>query len=137
MIKQKTERKVFMKTIKLILGIISFVLSAIVLFQSCVAGIGNTIENNGEAGGSAGVVLAVCCIVAGIVAIVTRNSSGAGSFVAGGFYLVGGIIGAVCAGSYGDLIIWGVLCMIFGAVFILGTVICRKKEQSVIKGGKE
>ncbi len=125
-----------MKTLKLILGIISFVLSAIVLFQSCAAGIGNTLENNGEAGGSAGVVLAICCIVAGIVAIVTRNSNGAGSFAAGGFYLAGGIIGAVCAGSYSDLVIWGVLCIIFGAVFILGTAICRKKEHSGTKGGE-
>ena len=58
-----------MKTLKLILGIISFILSAFVLFQSCAAGIGNAIENNGEAGGSAGVILAICCIVAGIVAI--------------------------------------------------------------------
>ena len=61
--KTKTERKVFMKTLKLILGIISFILSAFVLFQSCAAGIGNALENNGEAGGAAGVILAICCIV--------------------------------------------------------------------------
>lgn len=123
-----------MRSLKLILGIISFVLSAIVLFQSCAAGIGNALENNGEVGGSAGVILAICCIVAGIIAIATRNSNGAGSFVAGGFYFAGGILGAACAGSYGDLVIWGVLCMIFGAVFVLGTVICRKKEQNTKKG---
>lgn len=123
-----------MKTLKLILGIISFILSAFVLFQSCAAGIGNALEDNGEAGGSAGVILAICCIVAGIVAIVTRNSNGAGPFVAGGFYLAGGIIGTACAGSYGDLVIWGVLCIAFGAVFIAGTVVCRKKEQSIGKG---
>ena len=132
--KTKTERIVFMKTLKLILGIISFILSAFVLFQSCAAGIGNALEDNGEVGGSAGVILAICCIVAGIIAIVTRNSNGAGSFVAGGFYLAGGIIGAACAGSYSDLVVWGVLCMVFGAVFIVGTIVCRKKEQSIGKG---
>ncbi len=123
-----------MKKLKLILGIISFVLAAFVIFQSCAAGLGNALENNGEVGGTAGVLLAICAIVAGIIAIVTRNSNGAGAYVAGGFYLIGGIIGAACAGSYSDLVIWGVLCIIFGVVFIAGTVICKKKEQSISKG---
>ena len=92
-----------MKVTRLVIGIISFVMALIVTFQSCFAGLGNAMEDNGEVGGSAGVVLAVFAIVAGIIAIVTRKGEGKGPFVAGGFYLAGGIIGLAMAGSYADL----------------------------------
>ena len=88
-----------MKVTRLVIGIISFVMALIVTFQSCFAGLGNAMEDNGEVGGSAGVVLAVFAIVAGIIAIVTRKGEGKGPFVAGGFYLAGGIIGLAMAGA--------------------------------------
>ena len=47
-----------MKTLKLILGIISMVLSGVILFQSCAAGLGNIIADTGESSGTAGVMLA-------------------------------------------------------------------------------
>lgn len=46
--------KLFMKTRKLVSGILSIVLSVFVLFQSALAGVANTMSANGEAGGSAG-----------------------------------------------------------------------------------
>lgn len=67
-----------MKVTRLVIGIISFVMALIVTFQSCFAGLGNAMEDNGEVGGSAGVVLAVFAIVAGIIAIVTRKGEGKG-----------------------------------------------------------
>ena len=87
-----------------------------------------SMEDNGEVGGSAGVILAVFAIVAGIIAIVTRKGEGKGPFVAGGFYLVGGIIGLAMAGSYADLKIWGVACIIFALVFIIGTILEKKRR---------
>ena len=113
-----------MKVTRLVIGIISFVMALIVTFQSCFAGLGNAMEDNGEVGGSTGVVLAVFAIVAGIIAIVT----GKGPFVAGGFYLAGGIIGLAMAGSYADLKIWGVACIIFALVFIIGTILEKKRR---------
>lgn len=41
-----------MKTWKLVSGILSIILFVFVSFQSCAAGISNTLEANGEAGGS-------------------------------------------------------------------------------------
>lgn len=117
-----------MKVTRLVIGIISFVMALIVTFQSCFAGLGNAMEDNGEVGGSAGVVLAVFAIVAGIIAIVTRKGEGKGPFVAGGFYLAGGIIGLAMAGSYADLKIWGVACSIFALVFIIGTILEKKRR---------
>ena len=45
------------KTMRLVVGIISIVLSLVVLFQSCAAGIGNALSDNGESGGIGGVFL--------------------------------------------------------------------------------
>ena len=60
-----------LSTFRLVAGIITIVLSVLVTFQSCAAGLSNALEENGESGGSAGVLLAVCFLVAGIVGIVT------------------------------------------------------------------
>ena len=104
-----------LSTFRLVAGIITIVLSVLVTFQSCAAGLSNALEENGESGGSAGVLLAVCFLVAGIVGIVTRKSTGAGgAFTSAGFYIVGGLIGLICAGSYADLVIWGVISVAFG-----------------------
>lgn len=71
-----------MKTTKLVIGIISFLMALLVMFQSCFAGLSNAMEANGEVGGTAGVMLAIFVIVAGIIAIATRNGKGKGPFVA-------------------------------------------------------
>jgi len=118
-----------MKVAKLVIGIISFVLAMFIMFQSCAAGLSNAMEENGELGGSAGFILAVFAIVAGIIAIVTRNHNGKGAFVAAAFYIVGGLIGLAMAGSYSDLRIWGVIAIVFGVVFIVGTILAKKKER--------
>lgn len=115
-----------MKTAKLVIGIISIILFLIIVIQSCAAGIGNAISNNGESSGSAGVFVAICMLVAGIVGICTRKGF-AGGIVSGCFYLVGGLIGIANYGSYGDLKIWSVLSFIFAAVFILGSVLTKKR----------
>ena len=47
-----------MKTAKLVLGIISIVLSLFVMFQSCAAGIGDAMMGEGGTSGSAGTIVA-------------------------------------------------------------------------------
>lgn len=117
-----------MKTVKLIIGIISIVLFGIIVFQSCVAGIGNALEDNGETSGSSGVFVAICMLIAGIVGIATRKGI-AGGFVSGGFYAVAGIIGISNYGSFGDLMIWSVLSFIFAVVFIVGSIMTKNKKR--------
>ncbi len=114
-----------MKTAKLVIGIVSIVLFALILFQSCAAGISNALEENGESGGSAGFFAAFCMLIAGIVGIATRKGT-VGGYVAGGFYILGGLIGIALHGSYSDLVIWSVLAFIFAAVFILGGAMKKK-----------
>ena len=91
-----------MKTSKLVVGIISIVLSILVALQSCAAGLSNALESNGEVSGTAGVLLAISFLVAGIVAICTRNG-GKGGYVSAGFYVFFGLIAMMMAGSYADL----------------------------------
>lgn len=53
-----------MKTWKLVSGILSIIMFVFVTFQSCAAGISNSIEDNGEVGGSAGIIVAICAVLA-------------------------------------------------------------------------
>ena len=124
-----------MKTTKLVIGIISMVLFVLVSFQSCAAGLGNALSDNGEVSGTAGMLLAFCMLIAGIVGVATRKSKG-GGIVAGVFYLFGGLLGIANYGSFSDLAIWAVLCFIFGAIFIIGSV-RMKKENPKMKTTEE
>ena len=117
-----------MKTAKLAIGIISMVLFLVIIFQSCAVGIGNALEENDENSGSAGVFVAVCMLIAGIVGVCTRKSIG-GGFVCGGFYAVAGLIGITNYGSFGDLMIWSVLSFIFAAVFVIGSILTKKSPS--------
>lgn len=45
------------------------------MFQSCAAGISNSLAENGESGGSAGLIVAIILLAGGIVSIATRNGS--------------------------------------------------------------
>lgn len=109
-----------MKTAKLVIGIISMVLSVLVMFQSCAAGVVNSIESNGEISGSAGFMVAIFFIIAGIVGIATRNSEKkGGSLTAAGFYLAAALFGSTLAGNYADLYFWAFLAWAFGATYIV------------------
>lgn len=92
-----------MKTEKIAIGILSIVLFIIISLQSCAAGIGNAVTLNGESGGTAGFILAVCMIVAGIVGITTSNQGNAGAITAGVIYIAGAIAGVLNMGHYTDL----------------------------------
>lgn len=62
-----------MKTWKLISGILSMVLFVLVAFQSCAAGVVNTLENNGGSSGSVGFFVAIMMLAGGIVSVITRK----------------------------------------------------------------
>jgi hypothetical protein len=109
-----------MKTAKLVIGIISMVLSVFVLFQSCAAGMYNALSSNGQASGTGGVFVAICLMIAGIVGVATRNSvKKGGALAAAGFCLAGALVGGVLAGDYSDLYIWSFIAWAFGAVYLV------------------
>ena len=108
-----------MKTWKLVSGIISIVLFAFVIFQSCAAGISNSLAENGESGGSAGLIVAIILLAGGIVSIATRNGSKGGNIALIVLFALGALCGFTMAGSYADLNVWSawcLICAVFAAV---------------------
>ena len=95
-----------MKTWKLVSGILSIVLFIMVAFQSCAVGIGNTLGETGEVGGSAGIIVAIMLLAGGIVSIATRKGGKGGNIA----LIV--LFGYGLAGSYSDLYIWATWCLI-------------------------
>lgn len=118
-----------MKTAKLIIGIISIVLTFLVLFQSCAAGICDALMEEGGTSGSAGLFVAILMFIAGIVAIATRSSRGGGIFCTI-VYGIAGLIGILMHGIFQDLIIWGALCLIFAVIFLLSVLKMKGKTTN-------
>ena len=108
-----------MKTARLVTGILSIVLCVFVTFQSCAAGLGNALADNGEVGGSAGVMVAICLLTAGIVSIATRNKEKNG----------GALLGLTLAGCYGDLKIWGGYAGICGIIHLVSALKHKDTEK--------
>jgi hypothetical protein len=118
-----------MKTAKLIIGIISIVLALVVMLQSCAASIGDALANQGGTSGGAGIFVALFMFIAGIVAIATRKSK-AGGIVCMIFYALAGLIGLTAHGIYADLIVWGIICLIFAVVFLIATITFKKQNTA-------
>lgn len=120
-----------MKAWKLVSGILSIVFAAFVMIQSSIAGIVNTIEDNGEVSGSAGLIVALLMIAGGIVSIVAKNKTTKGIHIAFVIlFVIAAIIGFANAGGvYKDLIIWALWCSACAIVGIVGIALKRKKEK--------
>lgn len=109
----KKQRKAPFVTWKLVSGIISMVLFIFVVFQSCAAGTYNALMGNGEVSGSAGVIVAILMLAGGIVSVATRNSLGNGGNIALiVLFSLATLIGFLLAGSYSDLYIWSLWCLV-------------------------
>lgn len=111
-----------MKTWKLVSGILSIVLFAVVSFQSCAAGVANTLSENGEVGGSAGMIVAIMLLAGGIVSIATRKGSKGGNIAIIVLYGIGAVMGFAMAGSYADLNIWAGWCLICAILAVVSLV---------------
>ncbi len=112
-----------MKTWKLVSGILSIILFVFVTFQSCAAGVANTLQDNGEISGSAGIIVAICMLSGGIVSIATRKSERNGGNIA--LIILFGLaalIGFAGYGSYSDLAIWSGWCMINAVLAVLAMI---------------
>ena len=54
---------------RLVVGIILFVLSMFILFQSCATGLVNALEESSDVGGTAGILVVILMISTGVIAI--------------------------------------------------------------------
>ncbi len=119
-----------MKTAKMVTGILSMVFTILVLFQSCAAGIVNTVGDTGDAGGTAGFLLAVLMLAGGIVEVATRKADGKGGSVAATIlFLLAAVIGFTNAKVYQDLSIWAAWCLILGVLNVVSLFLGRQKKE--------
>lgn len=102
---------------KKVVGIISIVLFAFVSLQSCAAGLGNSLKGSSEVSGSAGLMLAICWLIGGIVLLASGKNKKV-VITAIVFYIIGGLLGIANVGSYGDLKIWSILSFVFAGLII-------------------
>lgn len=119
-----------MKTWKLVSGILSICLFILVSFQSCAAGLANTISENGEVSGSAGVLVSIMLLVGGIVSIVTRNGSKGGNIALIILYGIGALCGYTMAGSFSDLYLWATWCLVCVLLAIVSLFKTKKPKRS-------
>lgn len=118
-----------MKTWKLVSGILSIVLFIIVTFQSCAAGLGNALAENGESSGSGGIIVAIVMLAGGITSIATRKSEGKGGNIALiVLFGIGSLVGFALAGSFSDLNIWAGWCLI-NAVLAVVSIFKKNKTE--------
>lgn len=118
-----------MKTWKLVSGILSMILFVVVAFQSCAAGIVNTIEENGESSGSGGILVAIMMLAGGIVSTVTRKSEGNGGNIALIILFgIGTLTGFALAGNFSDLNIWATWCLV-NVILALVAMVKRRKAK--------
>ena len=117
-----------MKVARLIIGIISLILTVIIGFQSCAAGVLNAMQENGQSSGTMGFFTGFFIMIAGIIAICARNSK-PGGFVAGGFYIFAFLIGIAGFGNYGDLAVWSVVSFMFGVFFIISSALMKVQPK--------
>ena len=103
---------------KLVIGIISLVLTMVILFQSCAVGLLNTLEDSGDVGGTAGILLVLCWWIAGILGIAGKKNRTA-TIVGAVFYGLAALFAFGNAAVFSDLIVWGILSLIFAGVFAL------------------
>lgn len=111
-----------MKTWKTVSGILSIVLFIVVSFQSCAAGLYNSMSGNGESSGSAGIIVAIMLLAGGIVSISTRKGGKGGSIAIIVLFGIGALIGFTMAGSYSDLVIWAIWCLVCAALAVVSIV---------------
>jgi len=121
-----------MKTAKLVTGILSIIISVFIMLQSCAAGLGNALAENGENSGSAGLIVAVLVLTGGIVMVATRKSEKRGGSIACAIiYLLAALLGFPNAGSYGDLKIWSGMAVILGVMNIIAARGSNKNNNEV------
>lgn len=119
-----------MKTTKLVLGILTIVLSCFVLFQSCAAGLSNALEENGESSGTGGAFVAMLMLAGGITMIASRKNVKKGGSIAGiVIFGLASVIGFSSAGTFKDLNIWAGMCLVLVVINILAVIRCGKNKD--------
>ncbi|MDO5445828.1 MAG: hypothetical protein Q4F31_09450 [Eubacteriales bacterium] len=117
-----------MKTWRLVAGILCLVFCIFVMFQSCAAGLYNAVEENDDAGGSAGIMVSLLMLAGGIVSIATRNNKGKGGTIALIIvFLLAALLAVSNAKVYKDLTVWAAWCGINALLAIISLFTAKNR----------
>lgn len=110
-------RKQKMKNWKLVSGILNIVFAVVVVSQSFAAGVSDALGGSDSGAMSAGLVVAVLMVAAGIVSIVTRKAEKNGGNIAQIIMLsIAAVVGLAMHAEYEDLVLWATWCCVAGIV---------------------
>ncbi len=115
------------RTMRLVVGIIAIVLQLFIVLQSCGAGFVNSILAPKTAAGSAGLVMSLSMLTAGIISIAARKTQG-GTITAAVFFMFGAVICKIDVGLFKDLIVWSYVSLIFAVLLIIS--LAMKEDTS-------
>lgn len=116
---------------KLVSGILSMILSVIVLLQSCAVGLASSLARSDDLAGSYGLIVSILILAGGIVNVATSRSLGKGGSIASMILFSLGAMSALKGFSYkvyGDLIVWGAWCVICGILALVDVCVSPKKS---------
>ena len=114
---------------RLVIGIISMVLSVFVLLQSYAVDTLYTLADSEETAGSVGIMFSLLFLAAAIVGVCTRNSkSSLGAHVSTLLYWVAGMSTFGVWEAFEDLLIWGIISIGFGIFFFVAAIKSDNKK---------
>lgn len=114
-----------MRIWKIVSGILSIALSAFILFQSFFAGLGDILLQNGGSSGAAGVIVAILVLTGGIMSIIVKKGSVGGNVAIAIILGLAMLIGFIFAGSFPDLAIYAIWCLLCAVIALLDLAINR------------
>lgn len=118
-----------MGTWKLVSGILSIVLFAIVAFQSCAAGLVDALESSDGTSGAAGAIVGILLLAGGIVSIASRDGQHRGlDITLAILFGLAAFVGYTSYGIYSDLLVWSTWCLICAALALVSFAKGRKSK---------
>lgn len=126
------EEKARFLAARILCTLASVALFGIVCFQAFSNGLQNTVNGNVDYSGTAGVALATCYLIAGMVNICMRNRNSAPAFFLPALlYIGGGVVGMLNLGIFKTLIIWSYTGFVLAAVNIVLFIIIQIQKRTV------
>ena len=110
------ERSPDMRIWKILSGVLSIAIAALVAFPSFFAGLLNI---TGQSTGGAGMAVAVMLLAGGAVSIASSRGSMAADIALICLYGVGSLVGFTMFGTYDSLLLWALWCLLCAALAVV------------------
>lgn len=126
-----SEIKPFCKIGRLIAGIVAMLISGLITFQSCAAGLANALGSSNSISGTAGFMLSLFILAGGIVGIAARKSvRKRGGMIPAILFALGSFCGALeWHSTFSDLRIWVIVSLIFSLFYAFCAFMTKTKKS--------